>query len=553
MLNTPGRATRRALAVISSAALLFAIVQFTVIADTTSAAVAETNETPLPDPSTLEISTQNRRLDVEGLATAGRFGTPEAIGDVNGDGVGDLAVGAFSDDSAGPDVGAVYILLMANNGTVATTQKITSGTAGFGGQLLEGGGFGFRIASIGDLDGDGIPDIVASAYRSDRAHVDAGEIWVLFLRSDGTVKDWQVITEGFGDFPANLREGDQFGVDVASVGDLDGDGSSDLAVGMWKRDGLGENDGGVLMLMLDPDGTVRDYQEISAVAGWADAPLDANSGFGASVEALGDLNSDGTTDLAVGSIGFNDERGIVWLLTLTTNGTVSSAVGIEPGIDATPALKPGARFGSGIANLGDVDGNGSMDLAVGAFGIKDFQGAVFVLQLDESLVTTASSRVTHDGLDAGDLFGHTIASLGDINGDGSTDLAVGAPGDDGIADNAGAVYIVSVTSELSAPPIPESPDDTPADEAEDGAPEDGAAPEDDPSKDEAVPNVPADEPEPVLPPSSALRAISTATGSPTARISTRTAMVCWMPLRALLIQMATASPTSSRSTMMAMA
>jgi hypothetical protein len=553
MLNTPGRATRRALAVISSAALLFAIVQFTVIADTTSAAVAETNETPLPDPSTLEISTQNRRLDVEGLATAGRFGTPEAIGDVNGDGVGDLAVGAFSDDSAGPDVGAVYILLIANNGTVATTQKITSGTAGFGGQLLEGGGFGFRIASIGDLDGDGIPDIVASAYRSDRAHVDAGEIWVLFLRPDGTVKDWQVITEGFGDFPANLREGDQFGVDVASVGDLDGDGSSDLAVGMWKRDGLGENDGGVLMLMLDPDGTVRDYQEISAVAGWADAPLDANSGFGASVEALGDLNSDGTTDLAVGSIGFNDERGIVWLLTLTTNGTVSSAVGIEPGIDATPALKPGARFGSGIANLGDVDGNGSMDLAVGAFGIKDFQGAVFVLQLDESLVTTASSRVTHDGLDAGDLFGHTIASLGDINGDGSTDLAVGAPGDDGIADNAGAVYIVSVTSELSAPPIPESPDDTPADEAEDGAPEDGAAPEDDPSKDEAVPNVPADEPEPVLPPSSALRAISTATGSPTARISTRTAMVCWMPLRALLIQMATASPTSSRSTMMAMA
>jgi hypothetical protein len=238
---------------------------------------------------------------------------------------------------------------------------------------------------------------------------------------------------------------------------------------------------------------------------------------------------------------------------LTTNGTVSSAVGIEPGIDATPALKPGARFGSGIANLGDVDGNGSMDLAVGAFGIKDFQGAVFVLQLDESLVTTASSRVTHDGLDAGDLFGHTIASLGDINGDGSTDLAVGAPGDDGIADNAGAVYIVSVTSELSAPPIPESPDDTPADEAEDGAPEDGAAPEDDPSKDEAVPNEPADEPEPVLPPSSALRAISKATGSPTARISTRTAMVCWMPLRALLIQMATASPTSSRSTMMAMA
>ncbi len=388
---------------------------------------------------TAAVSTTRLAVDVP---NGTRFGTPEAIGDVNGDGVVDLAVGAFSDDGAGEDTGAVWILMMASDGSVADAHRISAGVAGFDGGLLPGGRFGFRVAGIGDLDSDGVPDIAVSAYRSGRVDEDAGEVWILFLKPDATVKDWQVITEGFGGLEADLRAGDQFGVDVGGIGDLDGDGTNDLAVGMWKRDGLATDDGGVLILFMQPDGNVRAYQEISAKAGWADSPVGADSGFGVSVDTVGDLNGDGVNDLAIGSIGVKKDRGKVWIMTMASDGTVASASSLTPGSGAVPEVAPGGRFGSGIAGLGDVDGNGRVEVAIGAFGVDNFSGAAWILELDSAGQAVASVPIVVEGVDADDLFGHTIASLGDLNGDGALDLAIGTPGDDASGEGDGGVYLV---------------------------------------------------------------------------------------------------------------
>ncbi len=425
----------------------------------------------------IEATLSWRRVGLAEAADGSRFGTPEAIGDVNGDGVVDLAVGAFSDDAAGEDVGAVYVLLMDRSGAVASSRRITAGESGFGGSLLEGGGFGFRIAGLGDLDADGTPDIAVSAYRSDRVHEEAGEVWVLFLRPDGRVEDWQVVTEGFGDLAANLRAGDQFGVDVTGLGDLDGDGTPDLAAGMWKRDGVSEAEGGVLVMFLRPDGTVRSYQEISAVAGWADAPLGADGGFGVSVEFAGDLNGDGVGDLAVGAIGVAENRGQVWLLALTPAGTVAAATPIEPGRDATPALDAGSRFGSGLARLGDLDGNGVTEIAVGAFAVDDLAGAAWVFELDEALTVADSLRIQVPEVDADDLFGHTLASLGDIDGDGMVDVAIGSPGSDVDGEGQGGFFVVSIGGTSEPEEDPAEPEEDPAEPEDDPAePEDDTGP-----------------------------------------------------------------------------
>ncbi len=526
MIVAPGRATRRAVAIASALLLLLGLVQLALIADPDAARSQEEPETELAeatqpaeapeasdedDPSTEEpvaepvtdedldaIDVDARPILVPGVSDGGRLGTPEGIGDVNGDGIDDLAVGAFSDSTAGEGVGAVHVLLMAADGTVADATRITRGEAGFGGSLLDGGGFGFRIAALGDVDGDRVPDIVVSAYRSSRVHDDAGEVWVLFLNPDGSVKDWQVITEGFGGLEANLREGDQFGVDVSAIGDLDRDGVTEIAVGMWRRDGVATDDGGVLAVFLNADGTAKDYQEISAVAGWADAPIGGDSGFGVSVEGLGDLNGDGVPEIGVGAISVNDGRGEVWILSLDANARVVDAARIAPGVGAIADVHQDARFGSGLAALGDLDGDRSQELAVGGFGLKDSRGVVWIVELGRDFTATDVRRVRAPGLRPGDLFGHTVAVVGDVDGDGALDLAVGAPGSDADGPDRGALYLLDLSDTTPAPADPaEDGDDAPAtpddsvdevtpgeDAGDDGTTDDGGDSADDDGADE---------------------------------------------------------------------
>jgi hypothetical protein len=139
------------------------------------------------------------------------FGSSVApLGDLDGDGVVDLAVGARKD---GPlDYGAVYIFFMKCDGTVKSSQKITSGLSG-GPALGNFDSFGWSLASLGDLDGDGVTDLAAAAVGDQAVHI-------LYLKPDGTVKSSQKIASGMGGLPTlDLHF---FGWSLASLGDLDG-------------------------------------------------------------------------------------------------------------------------------------------------------------------------------------------------------------------------------------------------------------------------------------------------------------------------------------------
>lgn len=109
------------------------------------------------------------------------------MGDVDGDGTADIAVGVYSDDDGGTDRGAAWILFMYPNGTVKSHQKISDTQGSFTGILEDHDYFGYGVAALGDLDGDGIPDLAVGAVFDDDGGTNRGAVWILLLDTDGTV------------------------------------------------------------------------------------------------------------------------------------------------------------------------------------------------------------------------------------------------------------------------------------------------------------------------------------------------------------------------------
>lgn len=341
------------------------------------------------------VDVETRISDTEGDFSGGlndgdAFGGAVAgIGDLDGDGFRDLAVGAPLDDDGGTDKGAVWILFLKDDGTVRLQQKISNKAGDFVGNLDAGDRFGTSIANIGDLDGDGITDLAVGADGDDEGRNDAGAVWILFMNSDGTVDTSKKIARSVGGFEGDLNQGDRFGSAVAGIDDLNGGGVKELAVGADHSDDGGPNQGAVWILFLNADGTVETEQKISPEAGRFNGDLGADDHFGKALAALDDLDGDGVADLAVGADQADDggsKRGAVWILSLRSDGRVAREVKIS---DTEGRFRGGLgnddRFGSAVSGIGDLDGDGVLDLAVGAPGGDDGivdTGALWILFLE---------------------------------------------------------------------------------------------------------------------------------------------------------------------------
>jgi hypothetical protein len=357
-----------------------------------------------------------------------------SLGDLNGDGVADLAVGAYGDSTGGSYRGAVHILLMDSDGSVKSSRKIASDTNG-GPALADGDQFGISVAAVGDVNGDGVVDLAVGAARDDSGggvYSDRGAVHVLLLNSDGTVKDSKKIGSGTNGGPT-LADSDFFGKSVAALGDLDGDGVPDLAVGAFGDDTGGEFRGAMHVLLLNPDGSAKSSATIASDTNGGPT-LNDGVGFGYSAAVVGDLDGDGIPDLAVGTAG----EDAVHILFMNDDGSAKSTKKIASGVNGGPVVTGGDYFGSSLASVGDLDGDGIADLAVGAYGSAGtYQGGVHLLLLNADGSAKSSTLIASDTnggptLGNGDEFGSSVTSLGDLNGDGVVDLAVGARGDDSV-------------------------------------------------------------------------------------------------------------------------
>ena len=257
-----------------------------------------------------------------------------SLGDLDGDGVTDLAVGAISDDTGGNYRGAVHVLFMNANGTVKSAQKIASGMGG-GPTLADSDMFGVSMASLGDLDGDGVTDLAVGAFRDDTGGSGRGAVHVLFMNANGTVKGIQKIASGTAGGPT-LADGDYFGRSVASLGDLDGDGVADIAVGAYRDDTGGSGRGAMHVLFLNSDGTVKGSKKIANATGGGPNLLNDDR-FGSGAASIGDLDGNGVIELAVGAetdhtVGTN--RGAVHVLFLKPVAGIPGDYNDDSAVDA---------------------------------------------------------------------------------------------------------------------------------------------------------------------------------------------------------------------------
>lgn len=384
--------------------------------------------------------------------------TVRNFGDFDGDGIDDMVVGSQLDDDGGTNQGAVYIILLNKNGSIKSFQKISSTQGGFNGSLSGSNYFGSGVSKLTDLNGDGIQDLVVGHNYDNTGATRAGAVWVIFLNSNGTVKSHQKIANGTGGFPNILDSDDIFGNDVSEIGDINGDGLTDILVGAPYDDDGGTDRGAVYIICLNSNGTVKTYQKISSSVGGLTG-LKNDDAFGYGVSSGFDFNKDGKKDFIVGSRKDDDgglNRGAVWILYLNSSNTIlkskkiSSAQGGFYG-----QLDNDDYFGTGVDVVGDIDGDNNYDILITSTYDDDGgtdRGATWLLLLDSiqdiksyvKISSTAQQKL-NNRIDNDDLFGWRASFLNDNNNDGFKELIIGAMRDDDGGTDRGAVYILNLS------------------------------------------------------------------------------------------------------------
>ncbi|HMV66648.1 MAG TPA: MopE-related protein, partial [Myxococcota bacterium] len=372
-----------------------------------------------------------------GTAKYDYFGQSVAMGDFDGDGAEDLLVGAPGADFAGSGSGAAYLFY----GPISNGAKLNANTADV---LFVGEGYnalaGSSVANAGDVDADGIDDIlIGSVGGSGTPHPAGAAHLVLGGSMSGLVP---LATGADAEF-AGVATGDEFGSAVAGVGDVNGDGFADVAIGAPNQATAAGAGSGVTYVWYGPVGGLK----AAASANFAAASAVSNAGVGTALAYVGDLNGDGYDDIVSGapkSSAGGPSAGAAYLFlggaTLPATTTTASA-------DASFVGDSYARAGASISAAGDQNGDGRDDFWVGAKQWGSLKkGAAYLLYGQPTLSGAyALESVFHAklaGEDSNDLAGSSIAGNVDFDGDGTPDVLVGGERGDFGAVQSGAAWVV---------------------------------------------------------------------------------------------------------------
>ena len=193
---------------------------------------------------------------INGVAAGDRSGiSVSSAGDVNGDGLGDLIVGADGDDPNYDGAGASFVVFGKDNGTAVDLSAVQGGTGGFVINGVSPGDYsGFSVSSAGDVNGDGLDDLIVGAWGDDPHDKNSGASFVIFGKDNGTAVDLSAVQGGTGGFVINgVATNDRSGWSVSSAGDVNGDGFDDLIVGAWGADPHGSRSGASFVIFGGDD------------------------------------------------------------------------------------------------------------------------------------------------------------------------------------------------------------------------------------------------------------------------------------------------------------
>lgn len=381
-----------------------------------------------------------------GPSTNAYFGCSVAsAGDVNGDGYGDVVVGAYG---LAANAGAAYIYMGSATGLSTSPARILNGPAN--------SYFGFVVASAGDVNGDGRSDVIVGAYQ--------------YANNAGAAYIYHGTSTGLSATPAIILTGaasSMLGISVSAI-DLNADSYSDIIVG---APNFNAGTGRATVYLGKPGGITQtpDYTLTGTVP---------NGVFGRSVAGAGDVNGDVFGDIIVGASEANkayvyhgnaDGMNTSVATTLTSpafntsyglsvsgagdvdgdgycevivgayaNNSAFVYKGSPTGTQTSPAKALSGYGGVSVAGVGDVNGDGYADVMVGASSTGTYAGSAYLFRGSASGLPSTPSQTFQGSAGYYSYFGCSVAAAGDINGDGYSDAIVGSAG---ASSNTGYAYM----------------------------------------------------------------------------------------------------------------
>lgn len=376
-------------------------------------------------------------------------------GDINGDGIDDIIIGATSTDPGGRNnAGTTYVVFGTETPTATIDLAALDGSNGFVINGIDSSKYiGENVSNAGDINADGFDDIILGAYT---ANSYSGQSYIIY-GGDSFDAELEISDlDGSNGYTVDgIDISDHLGISVSFAGDVNADGYDDYIIGAVQGDSNGRSNNGETYVIFGSDSLLTSFDP---------STLDGSNGFivtgdfsgdslGYSVSYAGDMNGDGFDDVIIGSSGAAASYVVYGSANPSASINVTALDGTN-GFKLSGIINNNDAFGYSVSHAGDINGDGFDDVIIGA---QYFDGDV-IENIGASYVVygsnNASAELNMYNLDGTNGFsiagygeyhqmGHSVSSAGDVNGDGYDDILVSSiNASPGGVEDAGQSYII---------------------------------------------------------------------------------------------------------------